>query len=674
MMMARILPETPPQNLPGEVLRTFKALKGLPDNFIIWHHLAPWEPESPDFLIIDYQGRVLLVKVSRASADQTSKAAQMLLMGQEEAPLGKAEGEILLRFAKTAGMQPGEIFETLCVFPNIPDEKVQASRLERMNGDSQWVGREILKPDAGFRWEDLLPVKALKRIEIEKVRRHFSPEIIVPNEMTVRPKSEAERKMGLEDYLLDYDQEQAVKAELDLPPEGQRLSTDFRLNIINGVAGSGKTLILLYRLRLLAHQYPNKKFLILTHNRPLIHDMESRFVRLAGREMPNIEWETFSRWCSQHWPPDRKWLSPLSMQARQYRIKEVWEKHLADTSISIEMLRGEIDWLKDQEPVSQKDYLAISRRGRGFGLTDAMRKQVFATVTDYQKRLRAQNTLDWGDVPRIIWRYMQDHPEYFPKYDFIFVDEAQFFAPLWFAIIKELLNPGNAHLFVVADPTQGFLGRGASWRSLGLEARGRSQHLKRSYRTTRQIMEFATLLYRQRLPNERDDDILVPDMLTMPEGVLPQVISVAASQDENELIANEIERFVREGYPRQDLLVLHATGEGADGLVRAINSRLGNDAAMNPKNTYPGNYVRVTTLNAGGGLESPIVFIVGLRTLFEKKQSLRLSDEEREALIKSNTRKLYMAITRAGQRLVFTYAGAGGNVLDDLLGRLGRSA
>jgi superfamily I DNA/RNA helicase len=670
MMMARILPETPPQNLPGEVLRTFRALKGLPDTFIIWHHLAPWEPESPDFLIIDYQGRVLLVKVSRASADQTSKAAQMLLLGQEESPLGKAEGEILHRFSEKAGMQLGEVFETLCVFPNIPDEKVQASRLERMNGDPQWVGREILKPDSEFGWEALLPAKPLEHIEIEKVRRHFSPEIIVPKEMTVRPRSVAERKMGLEDYLLDYDQEQAVKAELDLPPEGQKLSTDFRLNIINGVAGSGKTLILLYRLRILAHQYPNKKFLILTHNRPLIHDMESRFVRLVGHEIPNIEWETFSRWCSQHWPPDQKWLSPLSMQARQYRLKEVWEKHLADTSISIEMLRGEIDWLKDQEPVSEKDYLTISRRGRGFGLTDAMRERIFATVTDYQKRLRAKNTLDWGDVPRIIWRYMQDHPEYFPKYDFIFVDEAQFFAPLWFAIIKELLKSGNAHLFVVADPTQGFLGRGASWRSLGLEARGRSQHLKRSYRTTRQIMEFATLLYRQRLPDEQDADILVPDMLTMPEGVLPQVISVAASQDENELIASEIERFVREGYPRKDLLALHATGEGADGLVRAINARLGNDVAMNPKDTYPGNYIRVTTLNAGGGLESPIVFIVGLRTLFEKEQSLRLSDEEREALIKSNTRKLYMAITRAGQRLVFTYAGAGGNVLGDLLARL----
>ena len=668
--MARILPETPPQNLPSEVLRTFKALKALPDTFIIWHHLAPWEPASPDFLIINHEGRTLLVKVSRASKTETSTAAQMLLLGKQEVPLGEAEEELLNRFAEKVGLAMGETFETLCIFPNIPDEKVQSSRIKREAGQPQWVGRELLKAEEEA-WETLLPEKPLPRAEIEKVRRAFSPEIIVPKSMTVREKSAAERKLGLDDYLLDYDQEQAVKAELELPPEGQRLSTDFRLNIINGVAGSGKTLILLYRLRLLAHQYQDKKFLVLTHNRPLIRDMESRFARLTGKdESPNIEWNTFGSWCAQHWPPDKKWVSPLSMQAREYDLKAIWKQHLADTAISAEMFKDEVDWLKDQPPVSEQDYLVLNRRGRGFGLNEDMRKRIFAAVVDYQKRLKAKGTLDWGDVPRIVWRYMQDHPEYFPHYDFVLVDEAQFFAPLWFDIIKQLLRSGASLLFVVADPTQGFLGRGTSWRSLGLEARGRSQHLKRSYRTTRQIMEFATLLYRQRLPNERDDDILAPDMLRMPDGVLPQVISVTAAQDENEIVAKEIERFVRQGYPKRDLLALHAAPSGADQLVEAINGRLGNGAALNAKETYPGDYIRVTSLNAGAGLESAIVFVVGLRELFEKEQSLRLSDEERETMVLSNTRKLYMAITRAGQRLVFTYPGSGNNLLDELLAKI----
>jgi superfamily I DNA/RNA helicase len=666
--MARILPETPPQSLPSEVLRTFKALKALPDTFIIWHHLAPWEPDSPDFLIINQEGRTLLVKISRASKSETSTAAQMLLLGEAEAPFGEAEGELLNRFVQKVGLQVGEYFESLCVFPNIPDKQVQESRLKRELGEPQWAGRELLKEDAEAAWTALLPAKPLPRVEIERVRRAFSPEIIVPKSMTVRGKTEAERKLGLEDYLLDYDQERAVKADLELPAEVQRLSTDIRLSIINGVAGSGKTLILLYRLRLLVHQYPNKKFLVLTHNRPLIHDMESRFVRLTGKnETSNVEWDTFQGWCYRHWPPEPEWVQPLSMQKRNYALKGVWQKHLADTAVSVEMFKDEIDWLKDQQPVSRKIYLEIDRRGRGFALIKTMRERVFDAIVEYQQGLEKNGQLDWGDVPRVIWRYMQEHPEYFPGYDFILVDEAQFFAPLWFDIIKQLLHSGASHLFVVADPTQGFLGRGTSWKSLGLEARGRSQHLKRSYRTTRQIMEFAALFYRQRLPEERDDDILAPDMLRMPDGVLPQVISVPAAQDENELVAKEIERFVRHGYPKRDLLALHAAPNGADRLVEAIKVRLGNGAALNAKETYPGDYVRVTSLNAGAGLESAIVFVVGLRELFEKEQSLRLSDEEREAMILNNTRKLYMAITRAGQRLVFTYPGLGNSVLDDLL-------
>jgi superfamily I DNA/RNA helicase len=260
-------------------------------------------------------------------------------------------------------------------------------------------------------------------------------------------------------------------------------------------------------------------------------------------------------------------------------------------------------------------------------------------------------------VPRRLWHYFENGQAQLPEYDVILVDEAQFFAPLWIQLIQKVLDPRTGHLFIVADPTQGFLGRGTSWKSLGLDARGRTHHLNRSYRTTREIMQFATLLYRLRLENEKDDDILVPDLLTMPNGAFPQIIPLTSPQDEIERVANEVVEFVQKGFPRKHLLVLHTNGEGVKALVQSIDDKLGKSAALDAKDTYPGDYVRVTTLNAGAGLESPIVFLVGLRDLFEEEQSLRLSDEERETLIRDNTRKLYMAATRAGQRLVLTYAG-----------------
>ena len=49
---------------------------------------------------------------------------------------------------------------------------------------------------------------------------------------------------------------------------------------------------------------------------------------------------------------------------------------------------------------------------------------------------------------------------------------------------------------------------------------------------------------------------------------------------------------------------------------------MGKNKAYDPKDNYPGDYVRVTTINADAGLEIHIVFLVGLRLLFEKEQSL----------------------------------------------------
>ena len=655
--MAHILPETPPLVLPGEVLKTFRALKALPDTFYIWHHLAPWQPNMPDFLILTQEGRALLVKVSSSSAAQATSAAQLLLIDDHRPPLGAAETKVLASFQQALHLPDGTLLETLTIFPNISHKQLRESRLERSPGEPQWAGRELLQPDSGLKWEDYFPSDPIETVWLEKIRQFFTPEVVVPSEMTVRPSHPRRLEAGLTDYLLDYNQEAAVKADLDIEPEGQNLSHDFRLNIINGVAGSGKTLILLYRLRLLYHLYPDKQFLVLTHNRPLSHDLQSRFMRLEGRLPENIEWRTFNAWCYHHWPTQPAWVEPLALRKRERIVRAAWQKRLNKTAVTEHMLLSEIDWLKDQAPLSQADYLSADRRGRGFGLSAEQRQRMWIAIETYQQILDQQAALDWGDVPQRLWRFIEEKKVELPQYDIVLVDEAQFFAPLWVSLIQRALKPQNSHLFLVADPTQGFLGRKATWKSLGLDARGRSHQLRRSYRTTREIMQFATLFYRLRLSDEKDDDILAPDLLDMPNGVFPQVITLTSSQDEIARVANEVANFLKEGFPRQHLLLLHVNGHGAQALIQAINHRLGKNTAMDPKETYPGDYIRITTLNAGAGLESPIVFLVGLRELFEEEQSIRLSDDEREDIIRDNTRKVYMAATRAGQRLVFTYVG-----------------
>ena len=70
---------------------------------------------------------------------------------------------------------------------------------------------------------------------------------------------------------------------------------------MNGVAGSGKSLIIVYRTYLLRQLFPNKRILDLTHNRPLIRDLQARYLQLSTC---SVQWYTFLGWCRRYWPKD----------------------------------------------------------------------------------------------------------------------------------------------------------------------------------------------------------------------------------------------------------------------------------------------------------------------------------------------------------------------------------
>ncbi|MBN1177962.1 MAG: DEAD/DEAH box helicase, partial [Anaerolineae bacterium] len=330
---------------------------------------------------------------------------------------------------------------------------------------------------------------------------------------------------------------------------------------------------------------------------------------------------------------------------------------------------SELEWVKDNGITTREGYLEASRRGRGFRLTQEQREQVFVAVRVYQQRLIDRKWMDWWDVPRRMWRWIEEEQIAPPQYDVVLVDEAQFFAPVWFDIVRRLVKPQTGYLFLAADPTQGFLRQGDSWKSVtGLDARGRSHRLGRSYRTTRAILDCALTFYRRRLP-EDDEAMIAPDLAAMPEGKPPFLLCFDSPQDERTRIVNEIARAVEQGVEPRHILILSASWRGMEALVKALNQRFGAGSACDPKDAYPGDFIRVTTINAGTGLESPIVFVAGTHEMFEMEKSLRLSADEREALVRENTRKLYMAFTRAGQRLILTYRGELPESLQELVER-----
>ena len=665
--MARVIPSSPVGEVSSETLKVFRLLKQMPDaEYTVWHRLEVTREPAPDFWILRQDGRTLFLSVAADTPKDLQASLQSALLDSPPPSdkiarsLAQAKCDAFEQFAAHA---PARLSGAI-VFPNLSESEVRHFAMARVSPALRLIGKEILIP------ERFLPRLAQHLSEpqsdevVGQFRKSFSPEVVIPARFTVRAPVNRNTQAQLTEYLLDYDQEWVLKNDLGLTREGEATAKEFGVHLVNGVAGSGKSLILLYRAHLLRQIYPDKQILVLTHNRPLIRDLRARYghlqvqqrARIGAKNSETTEWSTFQGWCFKHWPQTLAWRKPLGQMGRVHILQRAWYSHLKKTAVSVQMLQEEIDWYKDRLLFSREDYLSADRAGRGFALNESTRRQVYDAMETYERELGERRQVDWGDVPRHFWRWMQESPLQLPIYDIILVDEAQFFAPIWFEIIKRLLKPATGHLFLAADPTQGFLQRRQSWLASGLDVRGHSTHLAKSYRTTREILSFATWFYRARLPKD-DDEIVAPRWQDMPQGVTPEIIPLTSEQDEMTRVVNEIQVLVKASVPLNHLLVIHANYAGRNRLLERLVATLGQGTAADPGQASNGESIRVCTLNAATGLESPIVFLVGMHELFEREQSIRLSDEERVQVLRDNTRRLYMAMTRAGQRLVLTCVG-----------------
>jgi superfamily I DNA/RNA helicase len=243
-------------------------------------------------------------------------------------------------------------------------------------------------------------------------------------------------------------------------------------------------------------------------------------------------------------------------------------------------------------------------------------------------------------------------------YDFIFIDEAQFFAPTWFHLVKRCVRPGTGQLFLAADPTQGFLGRRQSWAAIGLEVRGQSARLRRCYRNTRDILEFATAFYTSRLASD-EEEINLPEpaeIARLTSGEAPRFLHVGSAQDERSRVATEIAAALRGGASPGHFLVLQNESALVAPFVETLNEAVGQPIGRDLRDRpYWSAGVRVCPLNAATGLESPVVFLCGMDGLLEKEGALGLAREEKSEFARDNTRRIYMAMTRASRKLIVTY-------------------
>ena len=241
------------------------------------------------------------------------------------------------------------------------------------------------------------------------------------------------------------------------------------------------------------------------------------------------------------------------------------------------------------------------------------------------------------------------------QYQAVLIDEGHDFASEWLKLVTQMVDPSTNSLLLLYDDVQSIYERKRSkqfsFKSVGVQAQGRTTILKINYRNTRQILQTANLIAADLLTADDKDDDGIPLLKPIScgrDGQAPILIKLPSLREEAFAIADQLSHAHEEGHAWGDMAVLCADWKTmdlcADALVQRklpfnLRKRSGD---YNPA----ADAIQVMTMKVSKGLEFPVVALPGVGHMPAE------GEDEQEA-----ARVFYVAATRATQRLLLGVSG-----------------
>lgn len=238
------------------------------------------------------------------------------------------------------------------------------------------------------------------------------------------------------------------------------------------------------------------------------------------------------------------------------------------------------------------------------------------------------------------------------QYQAVLIDEGHDFQPEWLKLVTQMVDPETNSLLVLYDSAQDIYGkskaRNFSFKSVGIQASGRTTILRINYRNTRQILQTANVVAAKFLTPEEQDEDGVPTVQPVScgrDGTEPLVIRLPDLKAEAGKIAELLAGAHQEGHAWGDMAVLCRKQSQMEDVARVLKDRRLPHKIRKSGGDYDplADAIKVMTMHGSKGLEWPVVALAGVGEMPAKGE-----DEKDEA------RLFYVAATRATQRLYVT--------------------
>jgi len=438
----------------------------------------------------------------------------------------------------------------------------------------------------------------------------------------------------------------------------------------SGSAGTGKTIVALHRAAHLARTNPDARVLLTTFSDTLANALQTKLKRLLGNE-----------------PRLAERIDVYSLNAIGLRL---YKTHVGPAAIaSGETVRGVVQkaasavgghkfglhfLLTEWEQVvdawqleSWEAYRDVARLGRKTRLLEAQRLVLWSIFERVRAELRTRHLITYAEMFTSLATVLLKNKNV--VFDFVVADEAQDLSVGHLRFLAALGSNRPNALFFAGDIGQRIFQQPFSWKSLGVDIRGRSRTLRVNYRTSHQIRTQADRLLGPVVTDVDGNSETRSDTVSVFNGPPPIIRTFKSEREEVRSVGDWIAEQSRTGVMPHEFGVFVRSTAQLDRARAAVKHAGAAFKVLDEHVDTVSGHVSISTMHLAKGLEFRAVVVMAcddeVIPLQERIETVG-DDADLQEVYDTERHLLYVACTRARDQLLVTSSEPASEFLDDM--------
>jgi hypothetical protein len=439
---------------------------------------------------------------------------------------------------------------------------------------------------------------------------------------------------------------------------------------VSGSAGTGKTIVALHRAVHLARIQPGGRVLLTTFSDTLARALHTQLKRLLGNE-PRLAERIDVHSINAIGLRLYKTHVGSAAIASPGMLREIVQEASAAVTghkFSLSFLLSEWDQVVDAwQLASWEAYRDVVRLGRKTRLPEPQRVVLWSIFEQVRSGLKKRGLIThaglFGALAAAIPKAKNT------PFEFAVVDEAQDISIAHLQFFAALgANRPNA-LFFAGDLGQRIFQQPFSWKSLGVDIRGRSRTLRVNYRTSHQIRQQADRLLGPEVTDVDGNSEKRRDTISVFNGPAPIIQVLPSQAAEIKTVSGWLATQLKDGLLPHELgIFVRSTGQ-LDRAKAALKTAGVSYKVLDDNVETTSGHVSLSTMHLAKGLEFRAVTVMACDDEvipFQERIAAVGEDADLQEVYDTERHLLYVACTRARDHLLITATEPASEFLDDL--------